>query len=280
MKLFFTSLLLIITCIKNHAQRLDEHYLQEILANKDRDKIAENKEYFIAICYKSDSVKVRQFYDFLDKSSNDDDLYLAARSLVWKSTIAFEYYYTQEGKVFNDLQIAINKALESGDKYLMLECYEFMEYYCIRTGKLETALFYNLKTAELLNTMKVLDSEQQKAILYKKIGDLYFKMEEYAQAINYTKQSINTKKNTKLASAYNTVGLCYQRLKKYDDALVWYNKSLNVANNTHDSVWAGIIQGNIGAMYFEQKQDSKALPLLWQDFRTTLQKEQIGRAHV
>lgn len=279
MKLFFTFLLFILTSAKTHAQRLDEHYLEQILANKDRDQIAENKEYFIAICYKSDSVKVRQFYNFLDKNSNDDDLYIAARSLAWKSTIAFEHSYKQEGKVFNDLQIAINKALESGDKYLMLECYEFMEYYCIRTGKLETALFYNLKTAELLNTMKVPYSEQQKADLYKKIGDLYFKMEEYTQAINYTKQSINTTKNTKLASAYNTVGLCYQRLKKYDDALVWYNKSLNVANNTHDSVWAGIIQGNIGAMYFEQKQDSKALPLLWQDFRTTLQKEPNSAAN-
>jgi hypothetical protein len=100
-------------------------------------------------------------------------------------------------------------------------------------------------------------------------------MQEYEQAIQYLQQSINLPGNEKKqpVSWLNTIGLAYQRLRKYDTASFWYNKSMAGALANHDTIWQAIIKGNIGALYFEQNEDGKALPFLWADYNTTVNNE-------
>jgi tetratricopeptide (TPR) repeat protein len=107
------------------------------------------------------------------------------------------------------------------------------------------------------------------------LGDLLYKMQEYEQAIQYIQQCVNLPTNEKNqpVSWLNTIGLAYQRLSKYDAASFWYNKSMANAVANHDTIWQAIIKGNIGSLYFEQKEDDKALPFLWADYNTTVNNE-------
>jgi class 3 adenylate cyclase/Tfp pilus assembly protein PilF len=64
-------------------------------------------------------------------------------------------------------------------------------------------------------------------------------------------------------SKLNTLALCYNYSGNYDSAMLIYNQALLAAKKNNEEIWVGIITGNIGAIYFEQKQYEKALELMF-----------------
>jgi tetratricopeptide (TPR) repeat protein/DNA-binding CsgD family transcriptional regulator len=68
----------------------------------------------------------------------------------------------------------------------------------------------------------------------------------------------------------NTLALIYRNYKQYPNALYYFKNALNIAVAAKDTVWIGIVKGNIGSVYFLQGDYSKALPYINADYNTSI----------
>lgn len=273
-RLFLLTQYLIAFIAASARQNIDKQTLLNILGNRDTQLFAKNDSLIRHSYTQYDSVARVQFLDFLNNQTNSNDLFLAARSLAWKGVVISRFpFHSNESSLY--MKQAINKAVESGNEYLMVQCFEIYGDYCLATDKPETALFYFLKSTELRRKLGDSYFFNKSVQVFGALGEILYKMQEYEQAIQYIQQGLNLSGNRKnqYASSLNTIGLAYQRLSKYDSAILWYNKGLASAMANNDTIWQGIIKGNIGSLYFEQKEDSRALPLLWADYSITVNNE-------
>jgi hypothetical protein len=179
------------------------------------------------------------------------------------------------------MQQGVNRAVESGDTYLMVECFDMFADNCRSFGRPETSLFYYLKSGELREKINTAYTTNKTVNLLGAIGDLLFQMHEYRQAIQYLRWGISLPLDNKAVhtTSMNTLAMAYQKTGNYDSALYWYGESMKTAIGTNNKIWTGIISGNIGSLYFENGQYNKALPLLWKDYYSCREAEPNNAAN-
>lgn len=280
MKQYFFLLLIFVVNILT-AQPVDENRLLQMVSNSDKNKIAVYDSMLLAAYQKGSAAEKKQLLDFFSKNTGSADNYTAARCLAWKGVVISRPPFNNTTEAFIAMQQSISRAVESGDEYLMLQCFELYAYHCMWAGKPETALFYFLKSGELRKKLGDDLLYAKNVSFFGSTGVLLYQMQEYAQAIQYLEPGVNLPgpgKNPH-TSSLNTLGLSFQRLGQADSALYWFNKSMESATANNDTVWQAIVKGNIGALYFEQQQDEKALPLLWSDYNTCIGTEANNAAN-
>lgn len=280
MKQYFLLLLIFVVKILA-AQPVDENRLLQMVSNSDKNKIAAYDSILLSAYQKGSAAEKKQLLDFFSKNTGSADNYTAARCLAWKGVVISRPPFNNTNEAFIAMQQSISRAVESGDEYLMLQCFELYAYHCMWAGKPETALFYFLKSGELRKKLGDELLYAKNVSFFGSTGVLLYQMQEYAQAIQYLEPGVNLPglgKNPH-TSSLNTLGLSFQRLGQADSALYWFNKSMESAAANNDTVWQAIVKGNIGALYFEQQQDAKALPLLWSDYNTCINTEANNAAN-
>ena len=268
------------------SQKPDEKFLLKAIGNRDNQKAAGYYLTLVETFDKTDSAGRNKLLDFYTGHSNDNDPYTSSRSLLWISHLRTIPPINDLGpKIFDNdtglLKQAINKSVESGDEYLMVEMFELCADRYRRNGRREQALFYYLKGGEMRKGKgDVFISPAYN--FYSQLSELLFAMQEYKEAENSLRQVLimpmPVPSERLRINAYNTLALCFQRTGNYDSALYWFEKTLEFAQKNADTVWMGIAKGNIGTVYFEQKQYDKALPLLWNDYYTTFKYGEANSA--
>lgn len=274
MKIITILLLLVCTC-KLHALPVDEKQLLQALADRDKAHIQQTDSILLSAYHSATDKEKKQLVDFYAANAGSSDPYIASRSLLWQGVILLRPPFNNNKVPFELMQQSVRRAVESGDEYLMVQCFEVFALNCISMGRPETALFYLLKTADMRKNTGDAFFKTKKKDHYGAIGDLLYKMQEYEQAIQYISMAMNdttVPANSHMISM-NTMGLAYQRLGKTDSALYWYNKAMDAAVANQHPVWQGIISGNMGSSYFDRKEDAAALPLLWRDYNSCIQSE-------
>lgn len=96
----------------------------------------------------------------------------------------------------------------------------------------------------------------------------YYFFKNYEEAIQLMKTSIKLPKfsiNIDI-QRYNTLGMAYFKLDKQDSALVYLNKAYQKAEIYQDTIWMGIIAGNIGESHYKKKDYKKALHYFFKDY--------------
>lgn len=280
MKRYFFLLLIFVVKI-SAAQPVDENRLLQMVSNSDKNKIAAYDSILLSAYQKGSAAEKKQLLDFFSKNTGSTDNYTAARCLAWKGVVISRPPFNNTAEAFIVMQQSMSRAVESADEYLMLQCFELYAYHCMWAGKPETALFYFLKSGELRKKLGDELLYAKNVSFFGSTGVLLYQMQEYAQAIQYLEPGVNLPgpgKNPH-TSSLNTLGLSFQRLGQADSALYWFNKSMESALANNDTVWQAIVKGNIGALYFEQQQDEKALPLLWSDYNTCIGTEANNAAN-
>ncbi len=286
MKTIHFLLLLLLCNLLAFSQSPDEKFLLKAINNRDEQKAAGYYLTLVKTSDNTDSSGRNKLLDFYTGHSNDKDPYTSSRSLLWVSYLrSIPPINDLSLKIFDNdtglLKQAINKAVESGDDYLMMEIFEQCADRYRRNGRREQALFYYLKAGEMRKGKGEI-AISPSYNFYSQLSELLFAMQEYKEAENSLRQVLvmpmPLPSERLRVNAYNTLALCFQRTGNYDSALHWFEKTREFAKKNGDTVWMGIAKGNIGTVYFEQKQYDKALPLLWDDYYTTLKYGEANSA--
>ena len=114
------------------------------------------------------------------------------------------------------------------------------------------------------------------------IGISYYNIKAYDQAIVYMRQAVEIPLHRPEPSfstlVYNLLGLCYMKQLQYDSAIVAFSLAHDHAVRAKMVAYVGLTSGNIGNAYFKLGDDDTALPLLEEDFRTSLQMKEFNSA--
>jgi hypothetical protein len=125
------------------------------------------------------------------------------------------------------------------------------------------------KIAGLANVPEVTTHLHAIANFHYHIDDVETAQRILLEAIQFTFTSTSEEVNMT-----NTLALTYQQLGDDKRALTYFTKALTTATATKDSVWMGIVSGNIGAIFFREKKYDEAISKLAFDYEQSLKYEQ------
>ena len=115
----------------------------------------------------------------------------------------------------------------------------------------------------------------QQADFYYSLGDYEIAKTKLETALRYMSGYQQNRVNI-----INTIGLIYRNYGQYGPALNYFTQDLKLATAAKDTVWMGIIKGNIGSVYFLQKQYQKALPYIEADYHTSIKYGEISNGTI
>lgn len=114
--------------------------------------------------------------------------------------------------------------------------------------------------------------------------------ESYGLAFFYYKRFKEAKREIKLAmedqdaevnfkiGLINTYGLIFREQQKIDSAKHYFQYGLKLAKKSNNRPWVGVLSGNLGHIYFLQKDLDKAHTLCNEDFMISTETKQHGSA--
>lgn len=128
----------------------------------------------------------------------------------------------------------------------------------------------NLKAAsdyyfQALRIFDELGEEEGKASVLSNLGVLYTNQQDYKEALDYLKQSLEIKQKYKvfgISRNYLNIGVAYDGLKKPEKAKLYYEKGLQKAREekSHDDIATAL--NNLGTWHFYRKEYRKSIPYL------------------
>ncbi|TWR24061.1 tetratricopeptide repeat protein [Mucilaginibacter pallidiroseus] len=109
------------------------------------------------------------------------------------------------------------------------------------------------------------------------VADFYYSLEDYGNARIYLQlaKSKQHKVTRRSMGTVTALGLICRNTGKYDSALYYFNQTLAAAKSLRDSTWVAITLGNIGSVYFLQKDYTKAQPYIEIDYKQSVKYDEI-----
>ncbi|MCA5004766.1 tetratricopeptide repeat protein [Sphingobacterium bovistauri] len=124
----------------------------------------------------------------------------------------------------------------------------------------------------------ILEHYQFTSAFYRYIGDYHQAIEYLNEALPYALTSSRMRINH-----INSIAILNEDLQQEDKAVVNYNEALKVANELKDSVWIGIIYGNLSKFEWQKGNKTKAIELLKENIRLSTKFEEhhdAMRSHI
>ncbi len=219
---------------------------------------------------------------FREVEAKADNHHLRARIYVLKAAVLYyedvkpDYNKLKEVRASSSVKTiilalyvkAMNEAYLSGDERLIAQTSIIYGQHCAVLKELELAVTYTVNGLELNEKLGIENIPHD----YMVVGEIFYKIREYNECI---KNSIKAFKmyelrrergdTARMMFTSNTAALGYHRQQQYDSAFFWYRLSLKMATALKLNVWNGIIGGNMGQIYYEQKKYDTALVLFQSD---------------
>lgn len=114
---------------------------------------------------------------------------------------------------------------------------------------------------------------------YELMGLSYFFFKRYEQSKVYLNKSLNCATTTEHAkiNILNTLGLIYS-ISDPEKSENYYTEGINLAKKTSNTVWVGVLSGNLGVVYFNKNQYELARKFLTIDFNTSRSAGEVESA--
>jgi hypothetical protein len=104
----------------------------------------------------------------------------------------------------------------------------------------------------------------------RELASFYYKLGDFEISKGYLLEALAHKPSEHDQIAlHNTIGMIYRSNAGYDNAILYFNQTLALAKKYNEPAWQGIATGNIGSVYFLQKDYDVALPYIKTDFETS-----------
>ncbi len=169
---------------------------------------------------------------------------------------------------------AMNEAYMSGDDRLIAKTSLAYGQVCLILKELALAVTYTMNGLALNEKLGIENSPYD----YMVVGELFYKIREYNECVKNSIKAFQLwrplkgqEDTVRMLFTSNTAALGYHRQQQYDSAFMWYRTSLKMATALKNEIWKGIISGNMGQIYYEQKKYDTALALFQTDY--TVSKE-------
>jgi tetratricopeptide (TPR) repeat protein len=179
-------------------------------------------------------------------------------------------------------------AYESEDKYLIVLLNQNLYSWYDIIGDYGSAGMYGLITKEMQESLGI---ENFTFMAYGRydLGFILFHSREYEASIESSREAIfwsdkpGASPSDSLSeyykmNAWNTIGLGYEKLEKYDSAFVAFKNAFAIAKKEKELFWTGLIEGNMGDVYFKMGQYDTAQILLLKDVRQSISSGQYDNA--
>jgi DNA-binding CsgD family transcriptional regulator len=263
------------------------------LSKKDytaNENVRELRQIFAA----TDSAHTFQFIEALEKNGKSRGDHFKARfncikaGAIYLKNIYYEFYQDRKPvnldlirKQMTELYTsAMDIAYRSEDDYLVA----FVSYDYASTiiviGDIGISVMYGKNGIDLYEKLSVPVLPER----YQVLAELLYRVREYDECIKYAKKAVTAWQSSPkeykpfTVSCMNTVALGYHRQKIYDSALIYYNQALQLAKKINDTVWAGIVSGNIGQVFYAQGKFDTAYALLKADYNASKAKGYFDNA--
>ncbi|MBC7401447.1 MAG: hypothetical protein H7289_16020 [Mucilaginibacter sp.] len=184
-------------------------------------------------------------------------------------------YYAVNRK-FNNLTINYyNKAADfATENNLTLQTAVYLHHTAMFYSNFKhntTACLYFLKAQEEFKKVGFKNVPNMSSY-YAQVADFYYHLGDYTNAKLQLQEALkyNIPTEREKISIINTLGLINRNSNLYTQALINFNNAYNISINSKDTVWMGILKGNIGSIYFLQSDYSKALPYIQTDYIQSL----------
>jgi DNA-binding CsgD family transcriptional regulator/tetratricopeptide (TPR) repeat protein len=243
---------------------------------------------------KADSLQAFIFLDKLaEKGKSKTEHFQALYNCLKSSVIYYHCYYKLylDNKVVpNQDQIrqqlmrlyssAIDIAYRSEDD--MLVAYVSYTYASVITwfGEVGLCVMYAKNGIDLFEKISYPVAPER----YQFLAELLYRVREYKECIKYAKKAVIAWRSSPneikqfTVSCMNTVALGYHRQKIYDSAFIYYNQALDYAKQIRDSVWTGIVLGNMGQVFYALGKFDSAYTLLKTDYQISKEKRFFDNA--
>ena len=222
-----------------------------------------------------DTTRQNELLKQLEAAGNSNNLYFKIRLNLLKlytltSNDVARSNKASQAAALQLLKQTMQEANESNDEYLMA---------WVSKAYFGAALFYN--ETELGVMYSIYSIELHEKLFgnigypsYHFAGELMYRVKEYERSKDLCKKWLMKEASSQVQEikeyrmrVYNTLALAYHRTGKYDSAMYFYNKALADAKLNKRIDWQGIVSGNIGQLYYLQKQYDTAIALLDTDYR-------------
>ncbi len=239
-----------------------------------------------SILQKVDSTPTFQFLDELENEGKANGYHFQARFRCLKATaIYFMYaYYTfyQDRKPTDLYQLkkqlmelyssAMDISYRSEDEHLVASVSFAYGSVIVAFGEVGLSVMYAKNGIDLFEKLSYPILPQQ----YQFLAELLYKVREYDECIRYAKKAVaywpgssDEHKQRYTVNCMNTVALGYHRRELYDSALIFYNQALQLAKQINDTIWAGIVSGNMGQLFYTKGKYDTAYALLKGDYKAS-----------
>lgn len=205
--------------------------------------------------------------------------YLAGVSMLFKG----KYLYSRSSD--NNRSVPLRyytEALSYADNHSPLQAEIFLHmaaYYFYVDKNYPLAFEHFLKGHQIIESVGYETIPNADELLLQ-LGNAYYIFNEFDKAKTYLYKSLEVPEyeTRNRIESYNTLGLCYRDIESYDSAGKYLSLGLRLATQTADSAWMGIINGNLGEIYYRLGNDEKALQSLYIDYYSGLRNSQLKSA--
>ncbi len=263
---------------------LDAEKWAVALSKKDHS-IGETVTQLSKALWKEDSLTAFKFLDELaEKGKSKGDHFKAQfnilkAGIIYVKNVAYIYYQDRKSANLDPVKeqmmklysSAIDIAYRTEDDLLIAYVSYSFGSVIANLGETGLAVMYAKNGIDLYEKVGYKVSPD----FYMFLSELLYKVREYDQSIQYGKKSIAARRGMPnelirfTVSSMNTVALGYHRQKKYDSAFIYYNQALQLAKQTDDTIWAGIVSGNIGQILYAAGKYDSAYTLLKRDYQAS-----------
>jgi adenylate cyclase len=227
-----------------------------------------------------DSAKAVRSIDSLQEwAQNNSDAHLEILLSVFRWQI-----YNNKGRV-DSVEAEALEMIDRAEKKNWLPakgvlCRYLGNYYAHIKIDYSLSLEYYISAYNALKNVSYLDYTDKCDFVYDFAGRYYY-FRDYNNAKKYYKECWETTPvefiESKI-SKMNTLGMTYSYLEQYDSSAICFNKAIGWAKAEKDSVWIGIVTGNLASNYSKLGRYREAVPMFETDISLSIQSNEMGSA--
>jgi len=176
------------------------------------------------------------------------------------------------------MKALLQEAQKRDNSFLVAKCHEAMgKHHFLITKRYEDAFIHFTQLFELIDGLSEPEFPGYNYAIYE-VASAYYEFFDYENTINYGRalrhDALRDQYGSHIFNA-DLLGMAHLKLQQYDSARYYFDWALHQlpAKNIPNEGWKGILTGNVGLTYFEQKNYARALPYLEQGLALTQQHE-------